>query len=284
MSTTSLSPPPARTQSLVLRHPLISFFVLTYAAAWLLWAPLVIFGDRLPGSLAFILLLLGSLVPSTVGVVLVALLRGRSGVRTLLGRLLRARIGVRWYLAVLALAMLAPLAVGVSVLMGGTTPVVDNTVLGVLFLFAFMIFPGSAVGEEIGWRGFALPRMQARHSALKASLVLGILWGSWHLPLWLTGTEGHPISLFVPFVLAVIATSVLCTWLYNGTAGSLLIIVLFHAAINLPITVLITPLGSQMAQPFLIYVALTIVAAVIVVIVTGAEHLSRTAKRQIEQP
>jgi len=284
MSTTSLTPPPARTQGLVLRHPLVSFFVLTYAVAWLLWAPLVIFGDRVSGPLAFVLLLLGSLVPTTVGVVLVALLRGRSGVRTLLGRLLHARIGLRWYLAVLALSMLGPIGLGVSVLFGGATPVVDTTIFGVLFLFAFSIFPGSAVGEEVGWRGFALPRMQARHSALKASLVLGILWGSWHLPLWLTGTAGHPISLFVPFVLAVIATSVICTWLYNNTGGSLLIIVLYHAAINLPITVLIAPLGSQMAQPFLIYVALTVVAAVIVVIVTGAENLSRTAQRQIEQP
>ena len=284
MSTTTGPPRSARTQSVVLRHPLISFFVLTYAVAWLLWAPLVIFGDRVPGPLAFVLILLGSLVPSTVGVVFVALLRGRSGVRTLLGRLVHARIGLRWYLAVLALTMLAPLAVGVSILMGGDTPVVDNTILGILFLFAFMIFPGSALGEELGWRGFALPRMQARHSALKASLIIGILWGSWHLPLWLRGTESHRISLYVPFVLAVIASSVICTWLYNNTGGSLLIIVLYHAAINLPITVLISPLGREQTQPFLIYVALTVIAAVAVVIANGAENLSRTAQRQIEQP
>jgi uncharacterized protein len=130
---------------------------------------------------------LGTNVPSVLGVVFVALLRGRSGVRTLLGRLLHARIGLRWYLAVLALTMLGPLALGVSVLFGGATAVVDNTILGVLFLFAFSIFPGSAVGEELGWRGFALPRMQVRNSALKASLIIGILWGTWHLPLWLTG-------------------------------------------------------------------------------------------------
>ena len=284
MSTTTVPPRSARTQSGVLRHPLISFYVLTYAVAWLLWAPLVIFRDRVPGPLAFVLILLGSLVPSTVGVGFVALLRGRSGVRTLLGRLVHARIGLRWYLAVLALTMLAPLAVGVSILMGGDTPVVDNTILGILFLFAFMIFPGSALGEELGWRGFALPRMQARHSALKASLIIGILWGSWHLPLWLRGTESHRISLYVPFVLAVIASSVICTWLYNNTGGSLLIIVLYHAAINLPITVLISPLGREQTQPFLIYVALTAIAAVVVVIANGAENLSRTAQRQIEQP
>ena len=150
------------------------------------------------------------------------------------------RIGLRWYLAALALTMLVPLAVGVSILMGGDTPVVDNTIFGVLFLFAFMIFPGSALGEEIGWRGFVLPRMQARHSALKASLLIGILWGPWHLPLWLTGSEGHPISLYVPFVVAVVASSVFYTWLYNNTGGSLLIVVLYHAASNLPITVLIS--------------------------------------------
>ena len=284
MSTTTSTQRPAHTQSLVRRHPLISFYVLTYAVSWLLWAPLVIFGDRVPGPLAFILLLLGSLVPSTMGVLFVALLRGRSGVRTLLGRLLHARIGLRWYLAVVALIMLVPLAVGMSILMGGDTPVVDNTVFGVLFLFAFMIFPGSALGEELGWRGFVLPRMQARHSALKASLLIGILWGPWHLPLWLTGSEGHPISLYVPFVVAVVASSVFYTWLYNNTGGSLLMVVLYHAASNLPITVLITPLGSQMAQPFLIYVALTVVAAAAIVIATGAQHLSRTAHRQIEQP
>ena len=202
----------------------------------------------------------------------------------MLRRLVHGRIGLRWYLAALALAMLVPLAVGVSILMGGDIPVVDNTIFGILFLFAFHIFPGSAMGEEIGWRGFVLPRLQARHTALKAGLVTGILWGCWHLPLWLTGTENHPISLFGPFVVAVIALSVMCTWLYNNTGGSLLIVVLFHAASNLPITVLISPMGSQGTQPFLIYVALMVVAAAAIVIATGAENLSRTAHRQIEHP
>jgi uncharacterized protein len=284
MSTPSLTPSPARTQSLVRRHPLISFYVLTYAVTWTLWAPLVVFRGQIPGPLAFVLLVLGSNVPSVLGVLFVAILRGRSGVVTLLRRLLHARIGLRWYLAVLALSMIAPLAIGVSILFGGATPVVGMTILGVLSFFLISIFPGSALGEELGWRGFVLPRMQARHSALKASLIIGILWGSWHLPLWLTGNESHPISLFVPFVIAVIASSVMYTWLYNNTGGSLFIVVLFHATSNLPITILISPMGSRGAQPFLIYVALMIVAAAAIVIATGAEHLSRTAHRQIEQP
>jgi uncharacterized protein len=284
MSTTTVAPRRPHTQSLLRRHPLVSFFVLTYAIAWLLWAPLVIFRGQLPGPLGFVLGLLGTLVPSTLGLVFVGLLRGRPGVRRMLRRLVHGRIGLRWYVAVLALAMLAPLGLGISILMGGDLPVVNQTIFGVLFLFAFHIFPGSALGEELGWRGFALPRMQARHNALKSSLIIGILWGSWHLPLWLTGTESHPIRLFVPFVVAVIASSVIYTWLYNNTGGSLLIIVLYHAANNLPLTVLFERLGSQGAQPFLIYVGLNVAAAAAVVIATGAEHLSRTAQRQIEQP
>jgi len=268
---------------MVRRHPLISFFVLTYALSWLLWAPLVIFRDQLPSPLGLVLRILGTNVPSALGLVFVGLLSGRPGVRRMLRRLVHGRIGLRWYLAVLALAMLAPVGLGLSILLGGDMPVVNTTIFGVLFLFAFSIFPGSALGEELGWRGFVLPRMQARRSALKASLIIGILWGSWHLPLWLTGIESHPISLFPPFVVAVIASSVICIWLYNNTGGSLLIIVLYHAAINLPITVLFERLGSQ-TQPFLIYVALNVVAAVAVVIANGAEHLSRTARRQIEQP
>jgi CAAX protease family protein len=283
MSTTA--PRRVHTQSLVRRHPLICFYVLTYAITWSLWAPLVIFRDSIPGPVGFILNLLGGLVPSTLGLVFIGILSGRPGVRRVLRRLVHGRIGLRWYLAALALAMLVPLAVGVSILMGGATPVVDNTIFGVLFLFAFHIFPGTAMGEELGWRGFVLPRMQARHSALKASLVIGILWGCWHLPVWLTGRESNPISLFGPFVVAVIASSVVYTWLYNNTGGSLLIVVLYHAASNLPITVLIGGgLGSRGAQAFLTYVVLIVIAAAAIVIATGAENLSRTAHRQIEQP
>jgi uncharacterized protein len=283
MSTTSSTPAPPHTQSLVRRHPLISFFVLTYAVTWSLWLPLIIFGDRLPGPLALVLRVLGSLVPSTLGLVFIGLLSGRPGVRRVLRRLVHGRIGLRWYLAVLAWAMLAPLGLGLSILIGGAAPVVNTTILGALFIFVLSIFPGSALGEELGWRGFALPRMQARQSALKASLIIGILWGPWHLPLWLLGRESNPISLYIPFVIVVIATSVMCTWLYNNTGGSLLIIVLFHAAMNLPLSVLYERLSTQ-GQPFLIYVALTVVAAAVVVIATGAENLSRTAQRQIEQP
>jgi membrane protease YdiL (CAAX protease family) len=284
MSTTPLSPNRAHTQSLLRRHPLISFFILTYTLAWLLWLPLVIFGDRVPGRLAFILVLLGSLVPSTVGVLFVALLRGRSGVRTLFGRLLHARIGLRWYLAAVALAIPALCAVWVSTLLGGPAPVVVATIPAVVVSFLFSIFPGSAVGEELGWRGFALPRLQARHSALAASLIVGAAWGIYHFPLFLLGSPIRPLALFLPFAIGSVIMSIFYTWMYNGTGGSLLIVVLLHATTNLPLTIVYAALGERVVPVFWLLDAMLAITAAVLIALTGAATLSRVRGKQIETP
>lgn len=280
MSIRSSSPAQSRMSSLVQQHPLACFFVLTYLAAWCLWAPLVIFRDTMPPAMGFILLLSGSLVPSTVAIVLVAVLHGKPGVRRLLGRLVKWRVGLRWYLVVLILPLLVPLGLGLSILLGGPAPTVDTSVIAVLIGFVFSIFPGSAVGEELGWRGFALPHLQDSRSALTAAVVLGPLWGSWHLPLWLTGNESHPLIMFPAFVLSAIALSVLLTWIYNSTGGSLLLVVLLHATANLPVTVLLGPLGIDALQPFLIFTALLIIVAGVVVGFAGPADLSRTQQKQ----
>lgn len=280
MSIRSSSPAQSRMSSLVQQHPLACFFVLTYLAAWCLWAPLVIFRGTLPPAVGFILTMLGSLVPSTTAIVLVAVLHGKRGVRRLLARLVKWRVGLRWYLVVLLLPLLVPLALGASILLGGRTPTVDSSLIGILVMFVFSIFPGSALGEELGWRGFALPHLQDSRSALTAAVVLGPLWGSWHLPLWLTGNESHPLILFPVFVLSAIPMSVLLAWIYNSTGGSLLLVVLFHATANLPVTVLIAPLGIDMFQPFLIFTALLIIVAGVVVVFAGPADLSRSQRKQ----
>lgn len=260
------------------------FLVLTYAVTWALWAPLVVAGDSLPPGVPLVLAALGSLVPSALAVVLVALERGRPGALALLRRLLKARVGLQWYAAVLGVTLLGPLALGLSVLLGDGSAAIDVTLVGALAFFALSIFPGSALGEEIGWRGFALPLLQARMSALRASLLIGVVWGCWHLPLWLRGAETNPLGLFVPFVVMVTAMSVLCTWMYNGTGGSLLVVVLLHAATNLPLTLLIAPLGDEMTMPFLVLVALMVLTAATVAGVTGAADLSRSRARQVSVP
>jgi uncharacterized protein len=284
MSATSLAPPAASTPSVVRRHPVISFVVLTYAITWTLWAPLVVFRGQIPGPLAFVLIVLGSNVPSVLGILFVALLRGRSGVRILLGRLLRARIGLRWYLAAVALAVPALCAVWVSTLLGGPSPVVVTTISAVVVSFLFSIFPGSAVGEELGWRGFALPRLQARHSALASSLIVGAAWGIYHFPLFLLGSPIRPFALFLPFAIGCVIMSIFYTWMYNGTGGSLLIVVLLHATTNLPLTVVYERLGERVVGVFWLLDAILAITAAVLIARTGAATLSRARGKQIETP
>jgi uncharacterized protein len=269
--------------SLVRRHPLITFFILTYALAWILWLPLVVLQDTIPAAPGLVLVLLGSNVPSLLAIVLTALVLGKGALRKLLGRLLIWRVDPRWYLVV----VLVPVAlsggiVALNAFVGGPAISVGVPLLTVVITLAFFIFPGSALGEEIGWRGYALPRLQSGRSALSASLILGVIWAFYHLPLFFTGQAFRSPSLLVPFVVSGLALSVILTWVYNSTGGSLLLVVLLHAAANLPLTLLLEPLGSRAMVPFMFYVALMVVAAIVVVIWAGHAHLSRKHRKQEE--
>ncbi len=145
----------------------------------------------------------------------------------------------------------------------------------------WILFEVLTNGEEMGWRGYVLPRLQAKYSALVSSLIVGVIWSVWHLPKFMgTGMSGE--RSFVWFTLAHLALAVLYTWLYNNSRGSLLLVVLFHATGNtagmfLPVS-LAVPGG--IAQNML--VALYVVAAVIVTLVAGAERLSRTEEKQVQ--
>jgi len=272
-----------RLSSAVKRHPLITFFVLTYALSWAFEIPLVVQHDGIPGIQGLILNLLAANVPSVLAIVLTAMVLGRGSLRKLLGRLLIWRVNPLWYLVVLGPFVLAGSMVVLNTLIGGPPMRVGAPLLGVVIMLALFIFPGSALGEEIGWRGYALPRLQTGRSALSASLILGLIWGFYHLPLYFTGQAGRPLSLFPLFVVATIALSVVITWMYNSTGGSLLLVVLLHATFNLPLTILIAPLGRQVTLAFSLYVGLLVVAAIVVVIWAGPKHLSRKHRKQGEE-
>jgi membrane protease YdiL (CAAX protease family) len=266
---------------LVKRHPIIAFFVLAYALAWIIESPLVFLTDSVSDTQGLVIVILASNVPSAVAIVLTAIVFGRGALRKLLGRLLIWRVNPLWYLGV----VLGPVAlvggmVAFNTLLGGPALSLGMPLLGVLSMLAFSIVPGSALGEEIGWRGYALPRLQSRMSALGASLIIGPIWALWHLPLWLTGTPGRTPTLYAAFVISTIALSVILTWVYNSTGGSLLMVVLLHATYNLPITVSIDELGGRATMPVLLYFGLTVVAAIVVVIVAGPAHLSYKHREQ----
>jgi len=270
--------------SVVKRHPIITFVVQAYALSWILESPLVFLTDSLSDAQALVLRILASNVPSVVAIVLTAMVFGWGALRKLLGRLLIWRVSPLWYLVViLGPVVLVAGVLPLNALLGGPALSLGMPLLGVAIFLAFSIFPGSALGEEIGWRGYVLPRLQTRMSALSASLILAPIWALWHLPLWLQGKSFQTPTLFAGFVVSAFALSILLTWVYNSTGGSLLLVVLLHATVNLPQTLAIDELGGEATVPVLLYWGLMVAAAMVVVVVAGPKHLSRKHRKQEQE-
>jgi membrane protease YdiL (CAAX protease family) len=213
---------------------MLLFLAVTYAVSWVCWGA----ASRAGSTLAVVLLLLGSIAPSTVAVLLTARHSGGQGVRRLLGRLLRWRVSSRWY--VFALGYLAVVKLAVALVQRATTG--DWPRFGGAAWYAILPsivvagIVGGPLGEEIGWRGYALPRLNERFGPAAASVLLGVVWACWHLPLFLVsglGSISDQYGQSVPtYVLQVTALSVAIAWLTNSTGGSLLLAVLMHSAIN----------------------------------------------------
>src|SRR5215470_16600545 len=169
------------------RHPVVTYFVLVYVLSWACWIPLAI-AKTSASSVPFIVAAtVGDGIPSLLGIALTALVSGKTGLAELFGRLGRVREPLTWYAAALLLVPALQLAaVGVPALLGVAT------ITFALSGFTVLNSAASGLLEELGWRGFALPRMQARRPAFAASLLLGVLWGLWHLPLMIA--RGLPLT------------------------------------------------------------------------------------------
>jgi uncharacterized protein len=213
--------------SLIRRSPVVSFFALAYGLTWGL-------GALLRGEPTGLLSAGGMFVgaPALAAILVIAATTGRAGFRDLGSRLLRWRVSPRWYLVVMGLPLLivpTALAINTSILGGAPLDWTKAPPLAqVVFYFAFFVLvPLTApLGEEIGWRGFALPKLLTTRSVLVSTLIIAALWGPWHLPTILADPTARPI---VPFLLAFPSLAILFTWVFIHTKGSLLIAVLFHA-------------------------------------------------------
>jgi uncharacterized protein len=254
------------------RYPVLTYFVLVYVLSWACWIPLAI--SKTWASFPFIVFAaLGNIMPSLLGILLTALFRGKSGLGELFRRLGQVRVPLIWYAFVLLyLPVLRLVAVGVPTLLGLATIAFAFPVVGVIGSFV------AGFGEELGWRGFALPRMQARQSALAASLLLGVLWGLWHLPLLIA--QGLPLTAaglvgFIGFVLmSPLPLAVLFTWVYNNTKGSLFLMVLFHTVVDFAGFTILTPSTTWIVP--VLFLILNWVVVTIVVVMEGAARLSRS--------
>jgi membrane protease YdiL (CAAX protease family) len=147
----------------------------------------------------------------TLAAFLVAgLVEGWPGMRDLLSRMVRWQVGLQWYaIAVLLPIGLQLLAAGVYALFGGTVPIGQLSSLEGAVSYFVVAVPFMLLTEETGWRGFALPRLQVQHQALTASLIVGLLWGVWHTPLFLMSGTSHSTFPYIGFVLSILAESIL---------------------------------------------------------------------------
>jgi membrane protease YdiL (CAAX protease family) len=226
------------------RYPLTAFFTLVYAGSWIVWLPMVLAGNNLivpssavPPGLQFLLTVLAPFAgPMLAALIMSAVSDGKAGVRALLGRLVQWRFGLPWYLVALAGPPLVLMLSVTAVYGAAALPPLGEQGLQIGAAYAITLvvnlFIGSILGEEPGWRGFALPRLQARYGALAGSIVLGLLWSLWHIPLILTPGGTTWTGSLVLFAVLGIALALIHTWVSNGTRASLLGVLLLHATIN----------------------------------------------------
>jgi membrane protease YdiL (CAAX protease family) len=248
----------------VQHHQLVTFFTLTYLLTWGL--------DLAPVKepLHSIFEMLGAFGPAFSAMLLTALQSGRTGVRALFARLFRWRAGPRWYLFVLLMPFALWLsALGIALLAGWVT--LDGVQTGQLVWLPLALLLGGLLygplGEEPGWRGFALPRLFQRWSPLASGLMLGVIWGLWHLPVFFSpDTNQHRLLLSLPippvlvvtgYLLWAIALSLIVVWVFQHTHGSVLLAVLLHTSVNTALVSLPLLLNLTHDEPVtLVYVGL----------------------------
>ena len=227
------------------QYPLFFFFLMAYAFSWIMLIPFVLSEwGVLPHAKYFtIAFVLNPFVgPTLAAYIMIRITKGQAGVLRLSRRLTQWRAGWPWYLFIL-LGIPAAVLVGIFILPGALASfrgLPSSFLVSYPISFVVIFFLGGPLGEEIGWRGFALPRLQARYGPLWGTLLLGVLWTCWHLPHFLTSAQrGGPgtsfatilinFAIFFPMVMAL---SIIFTWVFNHTQGSLFMAILLHASIN----------------------------------------------------
>ncbi|MFB6218285.1 MAG: CPBP family intramembrane glutamic endopeptidase [Halobacteriaceae archaeon] len=251
------------------------FVTLTFGIAAVVYLPLLAEGWgwidlRLPQGLV----ILGVLSPGIATLLIRLSDEGIDGVRSALGGLTAWRFGLVWWGIALALPVAFALGLAGGVIALGQDfspePIRIVSEAGAGFVLLILLRLVTAAGEELGWRGHLLPLLQARLSALNASLVIAAVWGVWHLPLLIgNGVEGPVIALRL---VSTIGGAVMFTWLFNNTGGSVLAVTLLHAGNNLWGQLLATSPTVQPAAT--VFTAENLLLAVVLLALYGGATLT----------
>lgn len=266
----------------------VLFFALTLGLTFFVfWGPLALFrvptisfvDDTTGPAWALALFITGGFVPSLVAVVLTAAREGLGGLRRLVRRVIQVRIGWRWYLAAIVL-------VGA----GSGGQILILALLGRTFDFSLFVAQlGTALplivlgplSEELGWRGYALDRLQTKMNPLFSGLVVGVVWAVWHLPLFsMVGSSQAALGIPFPgFFVGVTALSLLFTWLHNNTGGSIWTAIFFHWIYTYSTQVVASGATRSPLYNWLEYAPYVILAVIVTVVWRLWSWDSRAASR-----
>jgi membrane protease YdiL (CAAX protease family) len=240
------------TRTFVTRHPVLTYFVLTFLISWggilVVLGPGTFTGATEPTDVQLPFVYLAMFAgPAVAGLLLTGVASGKAGFRDLLSRLLAWRVAAQWYaVALLAapllmMAVLLPLSLTSPGFLPGIFASDDKTSLLLMGIIAGVM---TGVFEELGWTGFAVPRLRLRHGVVATGLIVGLLWGAWHFPLFSGGDLSGvvPMAVFLPVQLFSFlpAYRVLMVWVYDRT-GSLLVAMLMHVSLTAS-TLILQPL------------------------------------------
>jgi membrane protease YdiL (CAAX protease family) len=267
------------------KHSLLAYFILAYAITWAFEIPLAAAGQGwIASGIPFGIHYLGGFGPMLAALIVTATIHGRRGVRDLFSGLLKWRVGAGW----IVFSFLSPFAMFAfaAVAMRATSGIWPNlSLLGEVDYLPYLGIPGAVIlwlltwgmGEEVGWRGFALPRLQRDRSALSATIILGVIHALWHLPAFFykDAYKAMGLAAGLPMlVISVVAAAILFTWIYNSTRGSLLMVTVFHALFD---WLSVSKAGSTTAPAIMSGVVW--VLAVLVVVIYKPANLSRVGKQ-----
>ena len=253
------------------------FFLLTFAYSWLLWIPSVLdgIGLDLPFDVtgySTVVVIIGAFAPLLAAITLIARQEGRKGIKSFFGRALDFRIKPVYYLIALGLPLVIHviahyLAIAVGLDVAQTLFPAEISIAPVILAIPYFILMLVIGGgqEEFGWRGYAQEPLQDKIGVIPASLVIGVIWGIWHLPLWFMAGDLHSAYSFFAFVIMTTSISLIYAWLYNSSGKKLIVVLFFHAMNNTaaPLLPFLHGIEGKPESAYWIYAAINVLFGLI---------------------